>query len=182
VKSSHADRFNHDPFYASYDNSILDESHPIRTGYREALGWIGSNIASGSNVLDLGSGTGNSIVCLPLDCYITAVDVSMKMQDVARTKLVSRKVEYVVSDMLPFLHNCPAGVYDAVVSSYAIHHLTTDEKHQLFSLVYRVLKPKGRAVFVDLMFQNTAEHQALSQKYQSNREIIESFEDEFYGI
>jgi ubiquinone/menaquinone biosynthesis C-methylase UbiE len=180
MKSSHADKFNHDPFYASYDTDVLDESHPIRIGYRKALEWIGTSIIPGSTVLDLGSGTGNTIAGLPTDCRSTAIDISQNMLDVARIKLTSRKVEYVVSDILQFLYTCPVGVYDAVVSSYSIHHLTIEEKQRLFSLIYRVLKPKGRAVFVALMFRNAAEQQALSRKYRNDKGVIESIEEEYY--
>jgi cyclopropane fatty-acyl-phospholipid synthase-like methyltransferase len=180
MRSKNADLFNQDGQAGDYDEDVNDESHPIRTGYRKALSWLGSLVPSGSSVLDLGSGTGNTILALPADCRVTAVDISDKMLTIAKSKLVSRAVEYVKSDLLECFNRQPVHHYDAIVSSYAIHHLTVIEKESLFSLIHSAIKPGGRAVFVDLMYRNADQRQKLMEKYRNNSDVYESFEEEFY--
>lgn len=60
MRSSHADYFNDDEAN-DYDADVLNESDPIRTGYESVLDWViqSAEIADGSRVLELGSGTGN---------------------------------------------------------------------------------------------------------------------------
>ena len=180
MRSKNADLFNHDGQANDYDNDVIDESHPIRAGYREALNWLGSLVPSGSSVLDLGSGTGNTILALPADCRVTAVDISDKMLDIAKSKLASRNVEYIKTDLLEFFNLQPVRSYDAIVSSYAIHHLTDIEKESLFSSIHSAIKPGGRAVFVDLMYRNADQRQKLLEKYRNTPDVYESFEEEFY--
>src|SRR5208283_3492628 len=127
MRSKNADLFNHDNQADDYDDDVINESHPIRAGYRKALSWLGALVPPGSCVLDLGSGTGNTILALPADCRVTAVDISNKMLDIAKSKLISRDVKYVKADILEFFELQPAHSYDVIVSSYAIHHLTDTE-------------------------------------------------------
>ena len=180
MRSKNADLFNHNDQANNYDNDVMDESHPIRAGYRKALNWLGSLVPSGSSVLDLGSGTGNTILALPEDCRVTAVDISDKMLDIAKSKLTSRNVEYIKSDLLEFFNLQPVRRYDAIISSYAIHHLTDIEKESLFSLIHSMIKPGGRVVFVDLMYRNADQRQKLMEKYRNVPDVYESFEEEFY--
>ena len=180
MRSKNADLFNHDGQANEYDSDVIDESHPIRAGYRKALNWLGSLVPSGSSVLDLGSGTGNTILALPADCRVTAVDISDKMLDIAKSKLASRNVEYIKTDLLEFFNLQPVRRYDAIVSSYAIHHLTDIEKESLFSSIHSAIKPGGRAVFVDLMYRNADQRQKLIGKYRNTPDVYESFEEEFY--
>jgi tRNA (cmo5U34)-methyltransferase len=52
-------------------------------------------------------------------------------------------VEHDLDDSLPAL-----GTFDAVVSSFAIHHTTDARKHQIFAEVFALLRPGG--VFANL--------------------------------
>ena len=180
MRSKNTDLFNHNNQAGGYDEDVSDESHPIRAGYRRALNWLGSLVPSGSSVLDLGSGTGNTILALPADCRVTAVDISDKMLDIAKSKLTSWNVEYIKWDLLEFFNLQPVRRYDAIVSSYAIHHLTDIEKELLFSLIHSAIKPGGCAVFVDLMYRNTKQRQKLMEKYRNTPDVYESIEEEFF--
>ena len=83
MRSKFADYFNHDEDATEYDQEVSREDDPIRTGYQSLLSWVGKQVLPGSTVLDLGSGTGNTISSLPTDCRVTAVDVSVRMIEIA---------------------------------------------------------------------------------------------------
>jgi ubiquinone/menaquinone biosynthesis C-methylase UbiE len=59
-------------------------------------------------------------------------------------------VHSVVVD-LPHL-DLPASSVDLVVSNYALHHLTDDDKFALVARASRWLRPGGRLVVADMMF------------------------------
>ena len=45
----------------------------------------------------------------------------------------------------------PSGPFDLVVSAFAIHHLTSEAKADLFERVAHVLRPAGRFVLCDVV-------------------------------
>lgn len=156
MKSQFVDKFNHDEDAPGYDQDVLNEADPIRTGYDQVLTWVAQQAqwGTGQEVLDLGSGTGNLAARLRDWQRLVAVDVSREMMAIARTKLAHRReVTWVVADLLEFFA-VPRGPFDVVVSTYALHHLTEAEKARLFAAIREVLAPGGRAVFGDLMFED----------------------------
>ena len=95
-------------------------------------------------VLDLGCGDGRLLSLVRAahpDVVGVAVDFSDVMLDRARTRFGGQPVDVVVHDLatpLPAL-----GTFDAVVSSFAIHHLTHDRKRALYGEVATRLAPGG---------------------------------------
>jgi putative AdoMet-dependent methyltransferase len=181
MRSRRADDFNHDPWAEGYDESVLDEADPIRSGYGETLEWVvgRAEITPDSVVVDLGAGTGNTAALIAAAKHVTCVDVSPKMMDLARPKLGHLKsLEYVVADVLEFL-DVPRR-FDRLVSTYAVHHLTEDEKAVLLQRIASSLVPSGLAVFGDLMFEDRAARDALARKYAGWPDVIESIEDEYF--
>jgi putative AdoMet-dependent methyltransferase len=160
VRSSHADVFNHDAEAAEYDVDVLDESNPIRTGYEDTLRWVVARAAIGPRdaVVDLGVGTGNLAHRLPGCRRLVCVDVSARMLELAQHK-VGARAEYVQADLLQFFDG--PDTFDAVVSTYAIHHLTTEEKLALVGTVATRLNPGGRLVVGDLMVATSGAIPAL---------------------
>jgi putative AdoMet-dependent methyltransferase len=181
MRSRRADDFNHDPWAEDYDESVLDETDPIRAGYGETLEWVvdRAEITPASRVVDLGAGTGNTAALIPAAKHVICVDVSTKMMDLARPKLGHlESVEYVQADLLEFF-DVPRR-FDRTVSTYAVHHLTEDEKALLLQRIASSLEPGGLAVFGDLMFENRAARDALARKYAGWPDVIESIEDEYF--
>lgn len=177
MRSKHADKFNHDDEAAGYDDDVRDESQPIRAGYGRLLAWCAQEVGPANKVLDLGGGTGNTLAALEGFVSAILVDVSAGMLDRAREKLKDRaNVSFVQQDLLEFFDDF-AGPVDAVVSTYALHHLEPDEKAALFARIRDVLPPGGRAVFGDLMFRDEAHENALRAKYP---ELAADFDEEFY--
>jgi tRNA (cmo5U34)-methyltransferase len=100
--------------------------------------------------LDLGSGGGRLLGLVKAarpNAEAVAVDFSAAMLDVLRETCCGDAktsiVEHDLSSPLPEL-----GKFDAVVSSFAIHHVTHDRKRTLYQEIFRVLKPGG--VFLNL--------------------------------
>ena len=161
MRSSHAECFNHDEDAAEYDADVEDETQPLRAGYAALLDWIieAAAIGPGSRVLELGSGTGN-LTRRVRDCAeIVCVDISGRMEAIARTKLAHLpQRRFAAADLLEYF-DADRGGFDIVLSSFAIHHLTEDEKQILFRRIDAELRPGARAVFGDLMLTDGAQRE-----------------------
>lgn len=181
MRSRHVDEFNHDELAAGYDENVANETDPIRTGYAEALRWTvdRAEISPSSTVVDLGCGTGNASALIQAARYVLCVDTSTKMMALARPKLAHLpRVEFVQADLLEFFDERRG--FDRLISTYAVHHLTEDEKGVLLEQVAQSLAPGGIAVFADLMFADQAEAAAMAEKYAEWQDVFESFEEEHY--
>ena len=184
MRSRHADRFNHDEDAADYDRDVLNEADPIRAAYDALLDWVAGRAApdTRSRVLDLGSGTGNLALRLAAFGELVCVDVSQEMARIARSKLARHdSIEWVRADLLAYF-DAPGPQFDAVVSSYAIHHLVEDEKQQLFERISRRLAPGGRVAFGDLMFESAQARRDTLDAYRASgrAELADDIEDEYF--
>jgi putative AdoMet-dependent methyltransferase len=184
MRSANADIFNHDPDAGNYDKDVRNEADPIRTGYRDVLSWVvqQAQITSSSRVLELGSGTGNLSELIASCGELVSVDVSENMEAIATRKvrhLANRR--FIKADILEAFSQ-ELGKFDAVISTYAVHHLTDQEKRRLFALVFDHLLPGGAAVFGDLMVQNGSEKEEKIQQYlvKGDRATAEAISEEFF--
>ena len=177
MRSRHVDRFNHDAEADGYDVDVADESNPVRDGYDATLDWVIEHAAVGRDdtVIDLGTGTGNLAARLGPHARLVCVDVSTGMLAVAKTKL-PRATEYVEADLLEFVERAPE--CDAVVSTYAIHHLTADEKIALLDGLFLRLRPGGRIAIGDLMVADRSAVAGLRATL-AHADVEEMFADEF---
>ncbi|MDZ8055163.1 MAG: class I SAM-dependent methyltransferase [Aulosira sp. ZfuVER01] len=96
-------------------------------------------------ILDLGTGDGRLLALLKLDrpqAQSIAVDFSATMLDAVKTRFAGDTTVQVIAhnldEPLPEL-----GSFDAVVSSFAIHHLTHDRKLSLYAEIFQILEPGG---------------------------------------
>jgi SAM-dependent methyltransferase len=103
-------------------------------------------VGSPGRVLDVGCGDGR-LLSLVGGAGV-AVDFSPAMLDAARARFAGRDdvvvVEHDLDDPLPEM----GAPFDAVVSSFAIHHLSDARKRTLYAEVLTVLRPGG--VFCNL--------------------------------
>ena len=101
-------------------------------------------------ILDLGTGDGRLLALLHddrPDALGVGIDVSEPMLGAARERFGGdRRVELIEHDLAEPLP--PLGVFDAVVSSLAIHHLEHQRKRSLYGEVLDLLEPGG--VFANL--------------------------------
>lgn len=106
--------------------------------------------ASLERVLDLGCGDGRLIALLALarpGFTGVACDFSPAMLDAARSRFAdSPDITVVAQDLDDALAFEPG--FDAVVSSFAIHHVDDVRKQSLFAEVFALLRPGG--VFLNL--------------------------------
>jgi cyclopropane fatty-acyl-phospholipid synthase-like methyltransferase len=71
--------------------------------------------------------------------------------------------------------------FDAIVSTYALHHLTPQERKTLFELMHAKTKTAVDVVIGDLMYQNDADRRRIIEKFQPTHPGMASdFEDEFF--
>ena len=101
-------------------------------------------------VLDLGTGDGRLLSLVRQefpDLDAVAVDFSPAMLEAARKRFAGESsvsiVAHNMDEPLPAL-----GRFDAVISSFAIHHLIHDRKRALYAEIYGLLNPGG--VFCNL--------------------------------
>jgi SAM-dependent methyltransferase len=102
-------------------------------------------------VLDLGAGDGRLLALLRLDrpeAHGVAVDASPTMLAAARARFAGDPMVEVVAHDLDVPLPASLGGFDAVVSSFAIHHCAHERKRALFCEVLALLEPGG--VFYDL--------------------------------
>jgi tRNA (cmo5U34)-methyltransferase len=101
-------------------------------------------------ILDLGSGDGRLMALLKIDrpsATGIALDFSPIMVEKAKARFQDDKsievIGHNLDDTLPDL-----GKFDAIVSSFAIHHVTHDRKKSLYSEIFDRLNPGG--IFTNL--------------------------------
>lgn len=98
------------------------------------------------HVLDLGTGTGllgEAVLQRHPGVQLVVLDGAPQMLELARERLAP-SARTVLADLRDPL---PAGPFDAVVSSLAIHHLEHAEQRDLYARVAQALRPGG--VFVN---------------------------------
>jgi len=184
MRSAHADAFNHDDEADTYDAEVRSEGDPIRAAYHEVLEWVANQagITSRSRVLELGSGTGNLSIRIPRCGRLICVDLSVRMEAIARSKLhhISNR-HFIKVDILEVFDYQIAPV-ESVISTYTVHHLTDGEKRLLFEKIFDSLVSGGRAVFGDLMVQNKVERDSKIHEYltKGDAKTARALQEEFF--
>ncbi len=179
MKSKFVQKFNHDPIANGYDTNIQNENNPIRNGYSNLMKWIKSKTKQSNILVDLGCGTGNTSKQITSYKKIYCVDISQNMLNIAKNKLKNNNnIVFVQNDLLDFFDNFKNNKkVDTIISTYAIHHLTQDEKHILFEKIFNFLPKNGKIIFGDLMFKNKKHENKMKNKYP---DLVEDFDNEFY--
>ncbi len=94
-----------------------------------------------SRVLDLACGVGTTsfLISKKYDCYVTGIDISNELIQIANKQKHDKKVKFVLADALhlPFADS----TFDAIIAQAFL--VLIDEKEQALKEIRRVLKPNG---------------------------------------
>jgi ubiquinone/menaquinone biosynthesis C-methylase UbiE len=104
-------------------------------------------------VLDFGCGTGTLSIMIKErspNLNIIGIDVDDEILAIAEKKILDKnlliQLKKYDGENLPFIGNQH---FDKIVSSLVFHHLPTDTKRQVFSQLYKLIKPGGELHIAD---------------------------------
>lgn len=153
ARNTWSDRWNYDRRAVTHDDRVSgsEDGFSIYRDYAETLERMVQMIGprEGEYGLDLGTGTGNLAGrFLRKGNRMAAVDQSKEMLKQCQRKFpaLTTKLGNLLS--VPFLDH----QFDFLVTSFALHHLTDEQKVVALAEMKRVLKPHGRICIADLMF------------------------------
>jgi len=146
----------------AYDEYMLDNVKGLAEGYVEFAKHIPGQTET---LLDLGCGTGlelEEIFRLNPDVQVTGIDLTQAMLDKLSEKYNHKKITLICASYLGF--DFGREKYDCVVSFETMHHLTHEQKLELYANIFRALKPGGGYIEGDYMVASQAEEDALFAK------------------
>lgn len=141
------------PWASFYDALVWLLSGGKGLAFRQATVEL-AEIKAGERVLDVGCGTGDLTLAAKAVAGSTGevigTDASPAMIDQARRKAARSGVEVTFQVDLIETMTFPDNQFDVVLSSLMMHHLPDDLKREGLAEIYRVLKPGGRLLIVDM--------------------------------
>ena len=179
-------RFNalFDGWADAYDSTVANtdgEYQEVFENYQNILKTTVKQIdkPEGAIVLDIGTGTGNLGYVASLANYrVTGIEPNFKMRQIAVQKYPS--IHFTDGSFF----NIPADdqSIDAIISSYAFHHLSDDEKFAAAKVFADKLKPFGKVVFADTMYDSLETREAILQDALAKgfNNLAHDLQTEFY--
>ncbi len=111
---------------------------------------------------------------------LIGIDPSEEMLAICRSKYPGLTVRYGSFTEIPL----PDGSIDLIISAYAFHHLTAEEKRTAVLEMKRVLRPGGRIALADVMFRNEKESRQVRNYLieTGRRELVDQLNHEYMGM
>ncbi|MFD1849969.1 class I SAM-dependent DNA methyltransferase [Oceanobacillus bengalensis] len=163
-----------------YDKSVagLDPQYAqVFANYKGILQEV-VNLSSGT-VLEFGVGTGNlSTLLIEAGHKVIGIEPSKAMRDVAKQKHPNLPV--LDGDFIAFPKLRTS--IDTIVSTYAFHHLTDDEKKIAVKKYHDLLLPGGKVVFGDTMFTSKEAKELIIEdaRNKGHHDLVEDLNREYY--
>lgn len=164
----------------SYDEAVTGHDPQYRDvfeGYDTILNEV-AQLSEGT-VLEFGLGTGNLTEKIVAKGQpVIGIEPSEPMRKVAKEKLP--EIEIHEGDFLDF--PLLAQPINTIVSTYAFHHLTDEEKQEAITKFHSLLAEGGRVVFADTLYENEESKQEIKQKAKDNGylDLLEDLNREYY--
>lgn len=143
-----------------YDKSVQlsEENHEYPfAGYKDVLNTIYNIIheKEKAKILDIGFGTGVLTKKLYDDGYeIYGIDFSKSMIEIAKEKMPMATL--ISHDILKGLPKELEGIqFDYIISTYAIHHLTDEDKVRFIKVLEKYLHKEGKIIIGDISFKTS---------------------------
>lgn len=128
-----------DEEYLRYEGEFRADDELLAELYRPVAGMLDP----GSDVLDLGSGTGVFLgLCQVLGHRAVGVDASEAMVRAA----IAGGFKVTLDDAVSFVLSQPEASFDCVTAFHLVEHLGGKRLRTLFEEVFRILRPGGRFV------------------------------------
>nr|WP_294345328.1 cysteine synthase A [uncultured Clostridium sp.] len=180
-------RFNalFDDWADDYDATVALETGEYKDvfkNYNEILNETVKHVSKfkGAKVIDIGSGTGNlTNAASNIGYNVIGVEPNSKMLNIAKEKYPFINFISGTFLSLPIEDNS----LDAVISSYAFHHLTDDEKDTSAKILKSKLKKDGVIVIADTMYdsEKTKSDLILEAKENGYTNLLHDLNTEFYS-
>ncbi|MBB6215217.1 ubiquinone/menaquinone biosynthesis C-methylase UbiE [Anaerosolibacter carboniphilus] len=171
-----------DVWASSYDETVYgddNEYSEVFLGYDKILDYICQGVKDREGtVLEIGVGTGNLTKLLhEHGLNVIGIEPSQEMRKIAQSKLPSVKI-------LDghFLSIPVEDKVDAIVTSYAFHHLTLDEKREALRYLDGLLHKNGKIIIADTMFESKAYKENLLEyvKACGTLNLLKDLNSEYY--
>ncbi|MGP4080486.1 class I SAM-dependent DNA methyltransferase [Pseudalkalibacillus sp. R45] len=164
----------------SYDETVSskdNEYHEVFERYEEILERVASE--SSGTVLEFGVGTGNlTNVLINKKLDVVGVEPSPGMREKTEERFPNLKV--VDGDFLSF-PKFDENI-DTIVSTYAFHHLTDDEKAHAIRNYGNLLGNNGKIVFADTVFEHDEAKKEIHDRVKSQgyKNLLHDLQTEYY--
>ncbi|MBA4544500.1 MULTISPECIES: class I SAM-dependent methyltransferase [Thermoactinomyces] len=175
-----------DQWAEDYDQAVAG-GHPeyieVFEGYANILKSVVDSLAlpKGSVVMEFGVGTGNLTSLLFAEGYrVIGIEPSAAMREKAKAKLPDLELHE------GHFLNVPSGLpsVDAIVSTYAFHHLTDEMKDQALRDLVKRLNPGGKIAFADTVFRDEGTKLAMQREAEERgfHELALDLKREYYPV
>lgn len=152
----------------NFSQAYRDESEvylPLRREFFEVTKSVYKHFLpqhAGNKILDLGCGDGlfiQELLMIDSQIDVVLIDGSVDMLNTARERLALHpEIQFIRASFEELLQNDPLpNNFDFVFSSLAIHHITLQEKEDLYSFIYDHLNSGGHFVHYDVVLSPTKE-------------------------
>ncbi|SHH72866.1 putative AdoMet-dependent methyltransferase [Caloranaerobacter azorensis DSM 13643] len=173
-----------DEWAKSYDETVYgtnNEYVEVFENYKDILKYISDEVSDkNGTIVEIGVGTGNlTKVLYEKKSNIVGIEPSKEMRKIAKEKLPN--VDILDGHFLSIPINKKI---DAIVSSYAFHHLTYYEKKKSLEYLDSKLNNNGKIVIADTMFESIEYKENLLKYIESNKcfNLLNDLRTEYYEL
>jgi putative AdoMet-dependent methyltransferase len=164
-------------FYEETVSGLDLEYKEVFENYEKILQTVA--LKSKGTVLEFGVGTGNlTEKLISMGRVVYGVEPSKAMREKTKTRFTDFQLydgDFITFPELP-------GKVDSIVSTYAFHHLTDEEKDEALKVYSTLLDDQGKVVFADTAFVNEENRDERHRivKEQGFENLLADLKREYY--